>query len=162
MVVFGNVVTTVTPISPALSTHLSLCVLHCERYISNSNVQNADETQGDNYRAFGVEVDCLRANLEGLETAVMNAQKLLEQHGARQNDRLSGGKEAISEVIGDYNATLEECKQLLATNRRYAGTTGPMKNIDWNISLMPQVNSLRSRIQMHNIRIQTVLKPFEM
>ncbi|KAM0418280.1 hypothetical protein ACHAPD_004638 [Fusarium lateritium] len=103
-----------------------------------------------------------RENNAELENAVRRAQESLRSHGARARDSLGGDQYSLLEVIGDYNATLMECDQLLRDNRRYAETTGPIKNIDWNINIMPQVEHLRGRIQMHSTRIQHVLKPFQM
>ena len=104
----------------------------------------------------------LHLSLCQLENAIERAQKSLISHGAHNKDILGGDQTSLSEIVGDYKATLKECQKLLWDNRRYAQTTGPARNIDWNINVMPQVDHLRSRIQMHNTRIQHVLKPFEM
>ncbi|CEI60275.1 hypothetical protein FVEN_g6444 [Fusarium venenatum] len=120
-----------------------------------------ENNAGQHYRDFGSDVRILHNNLTELENAVRRAQESLRSHGARARDSLGGDQYSLLEVIGDYNATLMECDQLLRDNRRYAETTGPIKNIDWNINIMPQVEHLRGRIQMHSTRIQHVLKPFQ-
>ncbi|KAJ4014616.1 hypothetical protein NW752_007387 [Fusarium irregulare] len=114
-----------------------------------------------NYRDFVADVHTLQKSLEDLEDAVIRAQQSLLNHGAVSTDRLGGDRDSLFEIIGDYNGTLRECEQLLDDNRRYAETTGPIKNIGWNISVMPQVEHLRGRLQMHSSRIQHILKPFQ-
>ena len=104
----------------------------------------------------------LHSSLGQLESAIKRAQTSLISHGAQSRDILGGDQTSLSEIVGDYEATLVECERLLWDNRRYAQTTCPATNINWNINVMPQVDYLRSRIQMHNTRIQHVLKPFEM
>ncbi|OAQ83625.1 aspartate aminotransferase protein [Purpureocillium lilacinum] len=117
--------------------------------------------QRENYKAFGADVRALHSSLGQLESAIKRAQTSLISHGAQSRDILGGDQTSLSEIVGDYEATLVECERLLWDNRRYAQTTGPATNINWNINVMPQVDYLRSRIQMHNTRIQHVLKPFE-
>ncbi|UPL02642.1 hypothetical protein LCI18_013576 [Fusarium solani-melongenae] len=120
-----------------------------------------EHNAGENYRDFGADVLTLHKSLAELEKAVGRAQESLRNHGASDTDSLGGDRDSLLEIIGDYNATLNECYQLLEDNRRYAQTTGPIRNIDWNLNIMPQVEHLRSRIQMHTSRIQHVLKPFQ-
>ncbi|UZP36990.1 hypothetical protein NXS19_004806 [Fusarium pseudograminearum] len=114
-----------------------------------------------NYRDFGADVRTLHRSLTDLENAVRRAQQSLRSHEVWDINSLCGDQDSLLEIIGDYNATLEECYQLLKDNKLYAETTGPIKNVNWNISIMPQVQHLRSRIQMHTSRIQHILKPFE-
>ncbi|KAJ4327665.1 hypothetical protein N0V84_001915 [Fusarium piperis] len=121
-----------------------------------------EHNAGENYRDFGADVHTLHRSLAELEKAVSRAQESLRNHGASDTDSLGGDRHSLLEIIGDYNATLRECYRLLEDNRRYAQATGPIRNIDWNLNIMPQVEHLRSRIQMHTSRIQHVLKPFQM
>ncbi|RTE83793.1 hypothetical protein BHE90_001622 [Fusarium euwallaceae] len=120
-----------------------------------------EHNAGENYRDFGSDVHTLHSSLAELEKAVSRAQQSLRNHGASDTDSLGGDQNSLLEIIGDYDATLRDCQQLLQRNRRYAQTTGPIRNLDWNINIMPQVEHLRSRIQMHTSRIQHVLKPFQ-
>jgi len=116
---------------------------------------------GENYRAFGADVHTLHRSLVRVEGAIKRAQNSLQAHGAHNNDTLIEDMDLFSDIVGDYNRTLSDCLQLIDDNRRYAHTTGPMLNIDWNLNVMPQVEHLRGRLQMHNVRIQHFLKPFE-
>ncbi|KAL6851392.1 hypothetical protein ACO1O0_008520 [Amphichorda felina] len=112
--------------------------------------------------SFGDDVSSLHDSLVRLESTITRAQTSLRSHGAQSTDILGGDRRSLTEIIGDYEATLGECHQLLANNHRYAQTTGPARNIDWNLNVMPQVEHLRGRIKMHNSRILHLLKPFEM
>jgi hypothetical protein len=70
---------------------------------------------------------------------------------------------SLLDIIGDYHETLAECRRLLEDNRRYgASANNPLRNIEWNALVQPNVDRLRHRIQLHNSRIQIALKPFEM
>ncbi|RFN50763.1 aspartate aminotransferase protein [Fusarium flagelliforme] len=115
-----------------------------------------------NYRDFGADVSSLHSSLKELERVVRRAQESFRNHGALDNDKLGGDRNTLFEIIGDYNATLRECRQLLNDNQFYEETTGPIRNISWNINVMPQVEHLRGRIQMHTSRVQHILKPFQM
>ena len=122
----------------------------------------ADSCSGENYRAFGADVQTLHRSLVRVEGAIKRAQDSLQAHGAHNNDTLIEDMDLFSDIVGDYNRTLSDCLQLIDDNRRYAHTTGPMLNIDWNLNVMPQVEHLRGRLQMHNVRIQHFRGPFEM
>lgn len=67
----------------------------------------------------------------------------------------------LLDIVGDYNATLNECRELLRMNRRYLSTTGVIKNVSWNALVQPSVDRLRNRIIFHNTKIQLFLVPFK-
>lgn len=118
---------------------------------------------GENYRAFGNDVYGLHQNLKRLEGTIKKAQTSLLAFGAAKNEILIEDQLSFQDIIGDYKHTLDRCHELIEDNLRYAQTTtGPLSNIEWHINVMPQVEHLRGRIQMHNSRIQHLLKPFEM
>jgi hypothetical protein len=71
-------------------------------------------------------------------------------------------RSSLREIIGDYEATLQECTELLNRNRRYRVGGGPLRNIEWNVLVQPSVDRMRERIILHNSKILHVLKPFEM
>lgn len=104
----------------------------------------------------------MHTSLERLEGTIKRAQTSLLAVGNHNNDILVDDQQSFSEIVGDYRSTLTDCRRLIDDNRRYAQTTGPLLNIDWNMNVMPQVEHLRGRIQMHITRIQNLLKPFEM
>lgn len=123
---------------------------------------NPDYNAGENYNAFGADVLNLHESLKQLDEAIARAQDSPLAHRSSNHDISIGDRASLNQIIGDYNDTLRACKQFLVENRLYAQTTGPLSNIDWNVNAMPRVNHLRERIQMHNMRIQHVLRPLQM
>ena len=77
---------------------------------------------------------------------------------------LDWDQDTLLEIIGDYDTTLNECMRLLHDNKNYAVTTGlvPLRNIGWHLMVEPSVAKLRSRIILHNSKINHFLRPFEM
>lgn len=69
---------------------------------------------------------------------------------------------SLMEIVGDFQKTLSECQELLASNRSYSSTTGAADNITWNVFIQPNVDRLQQRIQLHHTKIQHVLRPFEL
>ena len=70
---------------------------------------------------------------------------------------------SLLDIVGDFQATLRECHQLLDDNKRFnSAPNNPLRNIEWNVLIQPSADRLRARIQLQNARIQNVLKPFEM
>ena len=98
-----------------------------------------------------------------LANVVHRADKSLRENGGRAVDKLRWDPNSLSEIIGDYVTTLRECHELLEDNNKFgAATNNPLRNIEWNSLVQGRVDRLRTRIQMHSVSIQTVLKPFEM
>ncbi|KAI6779951.1 uncharacterized protein J7T54_000251 [Emericellopsis cladophorae] len=120
-----------------------------------------EHNAGENYSAFGADVYTLHASLRQLDEAIMRALQSPVAHGATGNGTTIGDRRSLNEIIGDYSDTLRACMEFLVENSRYAQTTGPLTNIHWNLNAVPRVNHLRSRIQMHNMRIEHVLRPFQ-
>ncbi|PKS10921.1 hypothetical protein jhhlp_002679 [Lomentospora prolificans] len=115
-----------------------------------------------NYASFGSEVRHLAENLDLLANVVHRADKSLRENGGRAVDKLRWDPNSLSEIIGDYVTTLRECHELLEDNNKFgAATNNPLRNIEWNSLVQGRVDRLRTRIQMHSVSIQTVLKPFE-
>lgn len=72
-------------------------------------------------------------------------------------------RESLVDIIGDFHATLSECRQLLEDNKKYSGPpSGPMDSLKWHVFVQPSADRLKHRLQLQNARIQAVLKPFEM
>lgn len=68
---------------------------------------------------------------------------------------------SLNEIVGDYHQTLRHCEKLLRDNYRYNNASSPRQGISWNSFVQPEVDRLRSRISLHNLKILFVLKPFE-
>ncbi|KAK0716831.1 hypothetical protein B0T26DRAFT_675247 [Lasiosphaeria miniovina] len=115
------------------------------------------------YLEFGRDVQHLAESLESLSHIINAAKGSFHSHGLPPPDEPPWDETTLLEIIGDYNATLNECARLINENRTYArATAGPIANVVWNIMVQPNVEKLRSRIVLHNTKIQHILKPFEM
>jgi len=103
----------------------------------------------------------LAQSLDILERVVAQAQQSLFQQGV-YNVPLRWDKRSLIEIIGDYEQTLQECRFLIEDNYRYRASSGPIRNLEWNALVQPNADRLRTRLLLHNSKIQLVLKPFEM
>lgn len=88
---------------------------------------------------------------------------------------------SLLQICGDFRKTLNECQRLLGDTAKFErGRDNFIYNIRWNLSLEPQVSTLRDRVAFHNIKvtispqthlyviqinslqIATILKPLEL
>jgi hypothetical protein len=113
------------------------------------------------YTEFGNDVKSLGESLDILEQVVVQAKNTLYSQGAAYNTVVRWDRVSLREIIGDYEATLYECKELLRTNQRYQTGSSPWRNIEWNVLVQQSVDRLRARITLHNSKVLHVLKPFE-
>lgn len=126
-------------------------------------VANTAPNAGIQYSQFGSEFRHLAENLNILANVVTKAQASLRSHGVQGAGQIRWDPASLLDIVGDFRATLRECEQLLRDNERYGSAPDtPVRSIGWNVLVQPTVDRLRGRIQLHNARIQTVLKPFEM
>lgn len=113
------------------------------------------------YTEFGIDVRGLAENLNVLTDVVGRANESLQLQ-ARYAARVRWDPASLKQIIGDYEATLQECWDLIATNQRYAMSKNMMRNIEWNVMVQPTADKLRQRILLHNSKVVQFLKPFEM
>ncbi|KAF4469847.1 hypothetical protein FALBO_3287 [Fusarium albosuccineum] len=113
------------------------------------------------YIDFGRDVRGLAENLDILSRVVAQADSSLQkQRRQGVNARVRWDRVSLIEIIGDYEATLLECHDLLRSNERYR-VTNPLRNLEWNVLVQPTADQLRQRIVLHNSKVLHVLKPFE-
>lgn len=112
------------------------------------------------YIEFGQDLLGIVEGLDILCEVVSRATESLQgqtpYHVAARWDPIS-----LNQIIGDYRSTLEECRDLLMANERYRAGSGPLRNLEWNVLVQPQADALRQRIMLHHVKIQHLLKPFE-
>ncbi|KAK3177784.1 hypothetical protein K4F52_009482 [Lecanicillium sp. MT-2017a] len=112
------------------------------------------------YAEFGRDVKNLAESLNLLSRVVSEASVSLRREGGGSSvirwDRVS-----LQQIVGDYDSTLRECRDLISSNKQYHGGNNPLKNIEWNVLVQPSVERLRQRIILHHSKIQHFLKPFE-
>ncbi|TIC91276.1 hypothetical protein CH35J_011194 [Colletotrichum higginsianum] len=111
------------------------------------------------YSEFGRDVRGLAENLDILSRVVNKADQSLRQEGAFKP--LRWDRSSLDDILGDYEETLTECFHLIENNHRYRLSSGPLRNIEWNVLVAPSADRLRARIALHNSKVLHVLKPFE-
>lgn len=111
------------------------------------------------YLEFGRDVRALACSLRILNDIVTEADSSLRQQGI--NGSVRWDHLSLLEIIGDYEGTLGECRELLQANARYRVGTNAFRNLEWNALVQPTADRLRQRITLHNSKINHVLKPFE-
>lgn len=114
------------------------------------------------YAEFGRDVRGLAENLDILGRVVDKAGQSFHQETASKLEPLRWDRPSLNEIIGDYHETLTECCTLIENNHRYRLSSGPLRNIEWNVLVAPAADRLRARIALHNSKVLHVLKPFEM
>ncbi|PNH44591.1 hypothetical protein VD0004_g3083 [Verticillium dahliae] len=112
------------------------------------------------YFEFGRDVKGLAENLNILSRVLAQANQSLREQGA-YNTPVRWDEASLLEIIGDYRKTLQECYELVETNTRYRLSSGPVRNIEWNVLVQPNADRLRQRLLLHNSKVLLVLKPFE-
>ncbi|KAL0768621.1 hypothetical protein CaCOL14_009596 [Colletotrichum acutatum] len=113
------------------------------------------------YAEFGRDVRGLAENLDILGRVVDKAAQSFHQETAFKLEPLRWDRSSLNEIIGDYHETLTECCTLIENNHRYRLSSGPLRNIEWNVLVAPAADRLRARIALHNSKVLHVLKPFE-
>ena len=63
----------------------------------------------------------------------------------------------LTQVLGDFNETLQGCFQLLDDKSVYATQQGFLYNIQWYIRVKDDVEQLRDRIAFLNIKVSVFL-----
>ncbi|KIX08130.1 uncharacterized protein Z518_02786 [Rhinocladiella mackenziei CBS 650.93] len=120
------------------------------------------ESQGaaTQYAQFGIAFRGLAESLDSLVRVLESARSQV-QSGINPQGLPRWNLSSLNEIIGDYQATINECRRLLVANRRYGQRVGPLRNIEWNILIQPEANALKERILLHNSKILIILKPLE-
>ncbi|KAF2103717.1 hypothetical protein NA57DRAFT_31033 [Rhizodiscina lignyota] len=112
------------------------------------------------YTEFWQSVRGLAENLDNIGRVISNAVKHVEVR--RMSTTLPAWNfTSIQEIVGDYRATLLDCRRLLEENQQYRHGGSGINSIEWNMLLQPKVDRLQQRIQMHNEKITFLLKPLE-
>lgn len=89
----------------------------------------------------------MHRSLLDLDEIIKDAE--LESGKQRASVRLRCDWRSLSEIIGDCQSTLDDCRDLLSQNKKFASSSGPLQNIDWNIHVQSDVDALRTRIRLH-------------
>lgn len=60
---------------------------------------------------------------------------------------------SLLQICGYFRKTLQDCQQLLNDQSKFGtGHGGFIYNIQWNLSVEPQITRLKDRVAFHNIK----------
>jgi hypothetical protein len=106
----------------------------------------------------------LALGLDELQRVVDGSQQTMKRFGAGHfaPQSLRWDKKYLDEIVGDYEQTLEECRKLIQKNKVYQEADSAYRNLTWHKLVRPNVEKHRQRLQLHEARIQNVLRPLEM
>jgi hypothetical protein len=107
-----------------------------------------------NYADFGRDVKALAENLDILKLVVTQATLSLWSQGDFRTS-VRWDSTSLLQIIGDYERTIRECRALVEGGKRYGIGTRPVRNIEWNVLVQPNVDRLQGRIKWHNERSYT-------
>ena len=114
---------------------------------------------------FGREVESFAANLKQL-VAITDHANLQRPHRPWGNhaDDCHQALQPLSQAVGDFQKTLEECQRVLNDHDRFQrDTAGFIDNVQWHLgSTQRDVDILRARVQFHTTKLHILLKPFEL
>ncbi|KAL8877565.1 MAG: hypothetical protein Q9198_004440 [Flavoplaca austrocitrina] len=100
---------------------------------------------------------------EQLEAVINNAslQRPRRRYGNPERESLVA-LQPLSQAVGDFKKTLEECEKLLNDHERFRrNTAGFVDNVVWHVSTQRDVEILRGRVQFHATKLLIITKPFE-
>ncbi|KAI4181527.1 MAG: hypothetical protein LQ346_006756 [Caloplaca aetnensis] len=116
------------------------------------------------YLRFGREIESFSDNLKQLEAVVNQTNRQRPRRTWRNpDDECRLALQPVSQAVGDFRKTLEECEKLLNDHERFRrDEAGFVDNVVWHLSTQRDVDILRERVQFHTTKLLVVTKPFEM
>ncbi|KAI4283343.1 MAG: hypothetical protein L6R38_002229 [Xanthoria sp. 2 TBL-2021] len=109
------------------------------------------------------EIQSFADNLQQLEAVVNNANRQRpRRRWANPEHECRIALEPVSQAVGDFRKTLDECETLLNDQERFRrDTAGFVDNVVWHVSTQRDCDILRERVQFHATKLLIVSKPFE-
>ena len=100
---------------------------------------------GPNYRDFGEEIRLLAINLDLTYFVVQRAQ----------NQAAAFDTSVMQEhqVLGNFRETLSDCERLLDDQRFFTKFDGVVSDVSFYYQIDDEVQKLRDRIALHNIKV---------
>lgn len=109
------------------------------------------------YNEFGAQMKYLAANLEDLQTIL----EAISENGIPQPIN-STNLESFREIIGDYERTLQDCENFLKDKARFSWQGDFVNNMIWNFTIASDVQNLKDRVTLLNIKLLTILKTLDL
>ncbi|KAL8924118.1 MAG: hypothetical protein Q9208_004255 [Pyrenodesmia sp. 3 TL-2023] len=115
------------------------------------------------YLRFGREIELFSGNLQQLEAVINDANRQRPARPWRDpDDECRVALQPVSQAVGDFRNTLDECEKLLNDHERFQrDPAGFVDNVVWHISTQRDVDILRERVHFHATKLLVILKPFE-
>ncbi|KAL8975099.1 MAG: hypothetical protein Q9197_000678 [Variospora fuerteventurae] len=115
------------------------------------------------YLRFGREIESFTESLQQLEAVIDHANRQRPRRPWRtHDDECRHALQPLSQLVGDFKKTLDECEKLLNDHERFQrDTAGFVDNVVWHVSTQRDVDILRERVHFHTTKLLVVSKPFE-
>ncbi|KAL8735772.1 MAG: hypothetical protein Q9166_000636 [cf. Caloplaca sp. 2 TL-2023] len=108
------------------------------------------------YLRFGREIESFTDSLQQLEAVINHANHQRPRRPWRDpDDECRVALQPVSQAVGDFKKTLDDCEKLLNDNERFKrDAAGFVDNVVWHVSTQRDVELLRERLLI-------ITKPFE-
>lgn len=109
------------------------------------------------YLRFGREIESFSDNLKQLEAVVNQTNRQRPRRTWRNpDDECRLALQPVSQAVGDFRKTLEECEKLLNDHERFRrDEAGFVDNVVWHLSTQRDVDILRERVQFHTTKVRS-------
>ena len=118
------------------------------------------------YLQFSKDVRRLDERLRQLRDALqqaLNQSEDLDLDSPFTHSRPNPLKRESEELVGDFNSTLKECREIVVSNvSLQRDRAGFIQNVVWGASTQKKVDDLRTRIQFHSQKIYLVIEPVQL
>jgi hypothetical protein len=141
---------------------ISVCLWirgNCFDPIRNAQVQ---------YAEFKRDVLLLERRLNQIKAVIPRAAIQIEDDEGLIEDLCEDRSDTLlqqeaNELVGDFNSTLQQCKQLLQLHVKYDARRGTwLDNAFWNLQTQQKVDDLRAKIQSHTYNIWLFIEPLQL
>lgn len=111
------------------------------------------------YLRFGREIESFTESLQQLEAVIDHANRQRPRRPWRtHDDECRHALQPLSQLVGDFKKTLDECEKLLNDHERFQrDTAGFVDNVVWHVSTQRDVDILRERVHFHTTKVSSKL-----
>ncbi|KAL8652976.1 MAG: hypothetical protein Q9210_002368 [Variospora velana] len=112
------------------------------------------------YLKFGREIESFTESLQQLEAVIDHANRQRPRRPWRgHDDECRHALQPLSQLVGDFKTTLDECEKLLNDHERFQrDTAGFVDNVVWHVSTQRDVDILRERVHFHTTKVQLLVE----
>jgi hypothetical protein len=118
---------------------------------SDKSLKDDLTPSGQKYRDFVEDIRLLAINLNLISSIVQQAQ-----NQAATFNVVSRPVPVAHQVLGNFRETLTDCEYLLDDQRYFTKHDGFVSNISFYYQIDPEVQKLRDRIALHNIKVNRI------